>query len=56
MEKNGKVRFGLGYSSKAHAKCVMSNGAFIVPPHEFKNLLRWYYRLWEIKNHENNVV
>jgi hypothetical protein len=41
----GWVRFGL--VSNAHAQGKMGNGV-IIPPHDFKQPSRCYYRLWDV--------
>jgi hypothetical protein len=38
-----QYRFRLGFVTDAHAQWVMSNGV-IIPPREFENPPRWYYR------------
>jgi hypothetical protein len=34
----------------------MGNGVIIIPPHDFKQPSRWYYRVQKIKKHEFRVV
>jgi hypothetical protein len=35
----------LDWVKVAHAQWIMSNGAIITTPHNFKNPYRWYYRM-----------
>jgi hypothetical protein len=39
----GQDRFGK--VCDAHAQRVMGNGVIIIPPHDFKQSSRWYYRV-----------
>jgi hypothetical protein len=33
----------------AHALRIMGSGFTIIPPHEFKQLSYWYFRVWKVK-------
>jgi hypothetical protein len=35
---------------------MMRNGVIIIPPHEFKQPSRWYYRMWESILYEIGVL
>jgi hypothetical protein len=43
--------YKLGDASDAHAQMIMGNGV-IIPPHKFKQLSCWYYRLQKVKKYE----
>jgi hypothetical protein len=34
----------------------MRNGVIIIPPHEFKQLSCWYYRVYKVENYEFSFV
>jgi hypothetical protein len=40
----------LCWDSDAHAHSIMRNGIIIIPPHDFKESSRWYYRMHEGTN------
>jgi hypothetical protein len=48
----GKIKDGLVYVRDAHAQRIMRNIVIVIPPHGFKQLSHWYYRVWEVKNYE----
>jgi hypothetical protein len=55
-----QVKLKLGWlrsdwASDAHAQRIMGNGV-ITPPHDFKQLSRWYYRLNKIKKYAIEVI
>jgi hypothetical protein len=45
----GKVRL-------SHAQRFLRNGVIVIPPHDFRQLCRWYYRMWKVAVYEFSFI
>jgi hypothetical protein len=47
---------GLGQVCDAHEQRIISNGVINIPPHDFKQPSRWYYRLFFVTKYTFGAI
>jgi hypothetical protein len=45
-----------GYVRDAHAQRIMDNGIIITPPHDFKQISRWYFHVQLLTKYTFGVI